>query len=53
MKIEEIMKEIRELEETSILLSRICIEFLGFDRINELEKQLEEQYLKDNIYFLR
>lgn len=51
MKIEEIMKEIRELpyEETSILLSRICIEFLGFDRRSEEDKLREEQYLNNNM----
>lgn len=51
MKIDEIMKEIRELpcEESSILLSRICIEFLGFDRRSEEDKLSEEPYLKNNM----
>lgn len=49
--IDEIMNEIRDLpmEEKSIILSKICIEFLGFDRRNEHEKKLEEQYLKNNM----
>lgn len=54
MNIDEIFKEVTkpinklDYELRSIILSKICIEYLGFDRRNDEEKERDERYIKEN-----